>query len=141
LKTRKKRKISISERIEIDAILAKADGLWKYITHKLKELAPFDLTKAIDMPSTDDLYSSEVIGMLSYFNEYKDKILKDENQQIKQELEQVSELTDIKAKQDEIQQRLRAIIAKAPGMQHLQQKLGELLKELRNDGSGTTGGD
>jgi hypothetical protein len=71
--------------------------------------------------------------MLSYFNEYKDKILKDENQQIKLELEQVSELTDIKAKQDEIQQRLRAIIEKDSGMQLLQQKLGELLKKLRNE--------
>ncbi|MGC1932100.1 MAG: hypothetical protein WA667_24270 [Candidatus Nitrosopolaris sp.] len=123
-------------RIEIDAILAevKAEGLWKYIMHKLKELAPFDLTKAIDMPSNEELYPPEVQGILSYFNEYKNKILKDESQQIELELGQASELTDIKAKQDEIQQRQAAIIAKDSGMQLLQQKLGELLKELRNAG-------
>jgi hypothetical protein len=124
-------------RIEIDAILAevKAEGLWKYIMHKLKELAPLDLTKAIDMPANEVLYPAEVLGILSLFNEYKDKILEDENEQIEQELEQVSELTDIKAKQNQIQQRQAAIIAEDPGMQRLQQKLGELLKELRNAGS------
>jgi hypothetical protein len=125
-------------RIEIDAILAevKAEGLWKYIMRKLKELAPLDLTKAIDMPAKV-LYPPEVLGILSYFNEYTDKILKDENEQIERELEQVNELTDIKAKQDEIQQRLAKIIAKDSGMQRLQQKLGELLNELRNAGSST----
>jgi hypothetical protein len=124
-------------RIEIDAILAKvkAEGLWKYIMYKLKELAPFDLTKAIDMPANEYLYPVEVRDILSYLSKYTDKILEDENQQIKRELEQVSELTEIKAKQDEIQQRLAAIIAKNPGMQHLQQKLGKLLKDLRNAGS------
>ena len=72
----------------------------------------------------------DAIEELSYLSKYTDKILEDENQQIKRELEQVSELTDIKAKQDEVQQRLAAIIAKNPGMQHLQQKLSELLKDL-----------
>jgi hypothetical protein len=126
-------------RIEIDAILAKvkAEGLWKYMMYKLKELAPFDLTKAIGMPAKEDLYPPEVQGILSYFNEYKDKVLEDENEQIQQELEQVSELTDIKAKEDEILQRQAAVIAKDSGMQHLKQKLGKVLKELRNAGSST----
>jgi hypothetical protein len=115
--------------------VVKAEGLWRYIMHKLKELAPLDLTKAIDMPANEVLYPAEVLGILSLFNEYKDKILEDENEQIEQELEQVSELTDIKAKQNQIQQRQAAIIAEDPGMQRLQQKLGELIKELRNAGS------
>jgi hypothetical protein len=121
-------------RIEIDAILAKvkAEGLWKYIMYELKELAPLDLTKAIAMPASGDFYPPELRDILSYFNEYTDKILKDENEQIKRELEQVTELTDITTKEDEIQQRLHAIIAKDPGMKHLQQKLGELLNEQRN---------
>jgi hypothetical protein len=53
-------------RLEIDAILAKvkSEGLWKYIMHKLKELAPFNLTKAIDMPANDDFYPPEVLGIL-----------------------------------------------------------------------------
>jgi hypothetical protein len=126
-------------RIEIDAILAKvkAEGLWKYIMYKLKELAPFDLTKAIDMPAKEDLYPPEVQGILSYFNEYKGKVLEDENKQIQQELEQVNELIDIKAKEDEILQRQAAVIAKDSGMQLLRQKLGRLLEELRNSGSST----
>jgi hypothetical protein len=121
-------------RIEIDAILAKvkAEGLWKYIMYKLKELAPFDLTKAIDMPAKEDLYTPEVQGILSFFNEYKDKVLEDENEQIQQELEHVSELTDIKAKQDEILQRQAATIAKDSGMQLLRQKLSKVLNELQN---------
>jgi hypothetical protein len=130
---------TLEYRIEIDAILAevKAEGLWKYIMHKLKELSPFDITKAIDIPTKEVLYPAEVRGILSYLNEYIDKILEEENEQIEQELEQVTELTDIKAKQDEIQQRQAAIIANDSGMQLLQQKLGELLNELRNAGSGT----
>jgi hypothetical protein len=130
---------TLEYRIEIDAILAevKAEGLWKYIMHKLKELSPFDITKAIDIPTKEVLYPAEVRGILSYLNEYIDKILEEENEQIEQELEQVTELTDIKAKQDEIQQRQAAIIANDSGTQLLQQKLGELLNELRNAGSGT----
>jgi hypothetical protein len=126
-------------RIEIDAILAKvkAEGLWKYIMYKLKEQAPFDLTKAIDMPAKENLYPQEVQGILSYFNEYKDKVLEDENKQIQQELEQVSELTEIKAREDEILQRQAAVIAKDSGMQLLKQKLGVVLEELRNAGSST----
>lgn len=103
--------------------------------YKLKVLAPFDLTKAIDMPAKEDLYPQEVQGILSYFNEYKDKVLKDENKQIQQELEQVTELTDIKAKEDEILQRQAAVITKDSGVQLLKQKLGVVLKELRNAGS------
>jgi hypothetical protein len=125
-------------RIEIDAILAKvkAQGLWKYIMYKLKELAPFDLTKAIEMPSKEDLYPQEVQGILSYFNEYKDKVLEDENEQIRRELEQISELTDIKAKEEEIVHRQAATIAKDSGMQLLRQKLAKVLNEL-NSGSST----
>jgi len=119
-------------RIEIDAILAevKAEGLWKYIMHKLKELAPFDLRKAIDMPANEVLYPAELSDFLSYFNEYTNRILKDENEKIDHELEQASELTDIKAKEDEIQQRLDEIVAKDPGMELIVDKLGELLKKL-----------
>jgi len=119
-------------RIEIDAILAevKAEGLWKYIMHKLKELAPFDFRKAIDMPANEILFPTEVSDFLSYLNEYTDSILEDENEQIEQELEQVSELADIKAKEDEIQQRLDAIVANDPGMELIVEKLGQLLEKL-----------
>jgi hypothetical protein len=56
--------------------------------------------------------------------------LEDENEQIEQELEQVSELADIKAKEDEIQQRLDAIVANDPGMELIVEKLGQLLEKL-----------
>jgi hypothetical protein len=87
------------------------------------------------MSTKEDLYPPEVQGILSYFNEHKDKVLKDENKQIQQELEQVSELTGIKAKEDDILQRQAAVVAKDSGMQLLRQKLGVVLKELRNAGS------
>ena len=76
-------------------------------------------------------------GSTRYTIEYKEKVLEDENKQIKQELEQVSELTDIKAKEEEILQRQASIIAKDSGVQLLKQKLGKILKELRNAGSST----
>jgi hypothetical protein len=126
-------------RIEIDAILAKvkAEGLWKYIMYKIKQLAPLDLTKAVDMPANEDLYPTEVLGILSYFNEHKDKVLEDETEQIQQELQQITEPTDIKAKEEEIRRRQAAVIAKDSGIQLLQEKLGKVLKELQNAGGST----
>jgi Tfp pilus assembly PilM family ATPase len=63
--------------------------------------------------------------------------LEDENKQIQQELEQVTELTEIKGKEEEILQRQAATIANDYGMQLLRQKLGRLLEELRKSGSST----
>lgn len=49
-------------RIEIDSILAEvgAEGLWKYIVHKIEELAPLDLRKSIDMPASELLQPKEI---------------------------------------------------------------------------------
>jgi hypothetical protein len=121
-------------RIELDSVAAivGGEGLWIYIMHKLQMEAPqgFDYIDEVIRPADEVLYPKTVSDFLSYINEYTDGILKDENEQIDQELEQVSEPIDIKAKEDEIQQRLDAIVVKDPGMELIVEKLGELLKEL-----------
>ena len=79
-------------RIEIDAILAEvgAEGLWKYIMHKVTELAPFDLKKSIDMPANEVLYPPDVSEFLSFLNEYTDGITKDERDKIEDGLSRAS---------------------------------------------------
>ena len=54
-----------------------------------------------------------------------------ETEQIQQELQQVSEPTNFKAKEKEILQIQVRILAKDPGIQLLKQKLDKVLKELR----------
>ena len=107
-------------RIELDSVAAivGGEGLWKYIMHKLQMEAPqgFDLTDVVTKPANEVLYPKTVSDFLTYLNEYTDGILEDENKKIDEELVQINELTDIKAKEDEIQQRLDAIVAKDPGM-------------------------
>ncbi len=121
-------------RIELDSVAAivGGEGLWKYIMHKLQMEAPqgFDYIDEVTRPANEVLYPKTVSDLLSYINEYTDGILKDENEKIDQELEHVSELIDIKAKEDEIQQRLDDIVAEDEGIELIVKKLGELFKKL-----------
>jgi hypothetical protein len=100
--------------------------------YKLHMEAPqgFDLTDVVTKPANEVLYPKTVSDFLTYLNEYADGILEDENKKIDEELVQINELTDIKAEENEIQQRLDEIVAKDPGMELIVDKLGELLKKL-----------
>jgi hypothetical protein len=123
-----------NHRIELDSVAAivGGEGLWKYIMYKLHNEAPegFDLADVITMPANEILYPKTVSDFLSYLNEYTDKILENESKEIDEELQQVIELIEIKAKEDEIQQRLEEIVVTDPGMNTIVKKLDDLLKIL-----------
>ena len=120
-------------RIEIDSILAEvgAEGLWKYIMHKLEELAPLDIRKSIDMPANDLLYHEKISEFLSFLNEYTSNVTKDERDKIDERLGRVNELPDTKEKEKEIIETLNDIVAENEGMKLIVSKLTEVRKELR----------
>ena len=124
-------------RIELDSILAKvgAAGLWNYIMYRLqlKEFAPagFDLNKAITMPENKVFYPLEVSNFLSFVSSYMDKILKDNQEEIEEELTGVTELPELKIKRNEIKERLGIVVSEDEGMRLIVSKLGPLLKMLR----------
>jgi hypothetical protein len=120
-------------RIEIDAILAEvgAEGLWKYIMHKVEELKPFDLTKSVNMPSSELLYPKEVSEFLSFLNKYTKDVTKTERGEIEDDLSSASELCDIKEKEKEIIESLTDIVAEDEGMKHIVLKLSDVCNWLR----------
>jgi hypothetical protein len=123
-------------RIEIDSILAKvgAEGLWKYIKHKVEELAPLDLRKSIDMPPNQGLYDKEIAGFFSFLDEYTDDITRDARKKIEDNLNKATELYVAEAKEEEINDDLSHKVAIDEGIRLLSLKLPELieaLKELR----------
>jgi hypothetical protein len=120
-------------RIEIDSILAEvgAEGLWKYIMHKLEELAPLDIRKSIDMPANDMLYHEKMSKFLSFLNEYTSNVTKDERDKIDEKLGSVNELPDAKEMEKEIIETLTNIVAEDEGMRLIVSKLTEVRNELR----------
>jgi hypothetical protein len=120
-------------RIEIDSILAivGAEGLWKYIMHKVEELAPFDLTKSVDMPANEVLFPDKVSEFLSFVNDYTDGVTKHDRDEINDELSKSKKLPDVKDKNREIKERLERIVAEDEGMKLIVSKLTKVRKELR----------
>jgi dihydroxyacetone kinase DhaKLM complex PTS-EIIA-like component DhaM len=120
-------------RIEIDSILAEvgAEGLWKYIMHKLEELAPLDIRKSIDMPANDLLYHEKISEFQSFLNEYTSNVTKDERDKIDEKLGSVNELPDAKEMEKEIIETLTNIVAENEGMRLIVSKLTEVRNELR----------
>ena len=108
-----------------------AEGLWKYIMHKLEELAPLDIRKSIDMPANDLLYHEKISEFLSFLNEYTSNVTKDERDKIDERLGSVNELPDTKEKEKEIIETLIDIVAENEGMKLIVSKLTEVRKELR----------
>ena len=121
------------QRIEIDAILAVvgAEGLWKYIMHKVEELGPFDLTKSVDMPANEVLYPEEVSEFQSFLNEYTQGITKTKRDEIGKDLTSASKLCDVKEKGNEIDETLTNTVAEDEGMNLIVSKLTEVRNELR----------
>lgn len=120
-------------RIEIDSILAEigAEGLWKYITYKIEELAPLDLRKSIDMPANEILYTKEIAESLTYLNEYADYITNPTRDEIDRDLSESDKLYDAADKEAEIQEKLSSKLASDEGMKLVASKLMELRNELR----------
>lgn len=110
-------------RIEIDSILAEvgAEGLWKYIMHKLEELAPLDLRKSIDMPANE----------VSYLNEYADYVSRPLRDEISEGLSKADELYVADAMENAIEENLSNKLADDEGMKMMAEKLPELIKVLK----------
>ena len=60
-----------------------------------------------------------------------DKILKDEQEEIQEELTGVTELPELKIKRNEIKERLGIVVSEDEGMRLIVSKLGPLLKMIR----------
>ena len=125
-----------TKRIELDSIAAKvgAAGLWKYILHRLQspEIAPqgFDLNQAVTIPANEVFYPKAVSDLLTYLNNYTDRILSEEREVIELELEGIRELTEIKSEEKDIEERLRNVIAEDEGMRTIALEFDILLKRL-----------
>ena len=124
-------------RIEIDAILAEvgAEGLWKYIMHKVTELAPFDLNKSIDMPANEVLYPPDVSEFLSFLNEYTDGITKDERDEIEDGLSFMPlNYSRVEVMENGIDTRLSHSVAEDRGMKLIVSKLIEVRRGAERTG-------
>jgi hypothetical protein len=126
------------KRIELDSVAAKvgAEGLWKYIMYRLqlKELAPagFDYNRVKSMPAKQILYPLEVKALLSAFNEYFDKVIEDDVQEIESDLSHVTNLVEVQQKETEIKERLDHKISENVDVKLLSEasKLTKLVKNL-----------
>jgi hypothetical protein len=138
-------------RIELDSVAQKVgpEGLWKYIMYRVKLLARpdgLDYTNVISKPASETLYPVEVICFLSYLQGYTNTITKTNWKKINDELANVSELIDVKAKTTEIDKSLSPIVVKDPGMQFIVKELKRLHESLPkikidNDEDGDENGD
>jgi hypothetical protein len=112
-------------RIELDSIAARvgAEGLWKYIMHRVKILAApggLDYNNVISTPA-----------ILSCINAYTNGITEDDREEIQKNLTNVQELIEIKAKNTEIDKIISPIVKEDPRMQLIVQELKTLLNVLR----------
>ena len=126
------------KRIEIDSIADKVgpEGLWKYIKDRLqlKEIAPegFNYNQVKSMPAKQILYPLEIKDLLSAFNEYFDKVIEDDFQEIESDLSHITNLVEVQQKETEIKERLDHIISENVDMKLLSEasKLTKLVKNL-----------
>jgi hypothetical protein len=96
------------ERIELDAILAKAgdERFFQYIMDTLKDLYPKrDYNRAIEIPSYRLHARHE--ESIDVIDEQVQHIVSDESDKIRGELREIPGFIDVKEKHDEIEERLR----------------------------------
>jgi hypothetical protein len=121
-------------RIELDSIAAKvgAEGLWKYVMHRLHLIAPegFDFNNVIDQPASEIFYPEAVANLLSKLSTYVDGVVEDEWKNIETELEGVKELIDVKEKEKDIEKRLNKVVEEDEGMERIVSKAEAILQEL-----------
>jgi hypothetical protein len=126
-----------SRRIELDSIQEKVGGekLWEYIMYRLqlREFnTKFDLTKIIEMPTTEKLRPQEVKDVLQRADGYIDKLTEQQRDQIMIELKNAEELPEKIKKEIEVEEKLAATITAAErddkGLQKIITKFAELLQ-------------
>ena len=68
--------------------------------------------------------------LLTYLNNYIDRVLSEEREVIEHELEGVKKLTEIESEEKDIEERLRNVIAEDEGMRTIALEFYKLLKTL-----------
>jgi hypothetical protein len=126
-----------TRRIELDSIQEKVGGekLWEYIMYRLQLPqfnTRFNLTKVIEMPTTEMLRPQPVKDVLRRVDNYIDKITERRREQTLIELESAKELPEKTRKEIEIEEELAGKITDAEqddkGMQKIVTKFAELLQ-------------
>jgi Protein of unknown function C-terminus (DUF2399) len=115
------------KRVEIDAVLAKVGGerLFEFILDRLKELYPKrDYNRAIDIPTELD---AEHEKSLEIIDKHIGEIIKNESNEVKQELKQFEGFTEVNKKEKEIKQRLKNVLADSTDYKDFTSKLKELV--------------
>jgi hypothetical protein len=121
-----------NKRIELDSIVAKigAEGLWRFVLHRLKELGPFNYTREVSMPSYETLYTREMVDMKSYLGDYMAGTLREAKEITDNELTEVDGLIDIEAKEKEIRTKWNEIVSKNLGIKTISSEFRKLLERL-----------
>jgi hypothetical protein len=126
-----------TRRIELDSILEKVGGekLWEYIMYRLQlpEFnTKFDLTKVIEMPTTEKLRSQPVKDVLQCVDNYFDKIIEQPRNKILTELKNAEKLPEKRKKEIEIEEELSSKITAAErddkGLRKIVTKFSKLLQ-------------
>ena len=126
-----------TRRIELDSIQEKIGGekLWEYIMYRLQlpEFnTGFNLTKVIEMPTTEEFRPQPVKDVLRRVDSYIAKVIELREKQILTELENAKELPEKRKKETEIEEELADKITDAErddkGMQKIVTKFAELLQ-------------
>jgi len=121
----------------LDSIQEKVGGekLWEYIMYRLQLTefkTRFNLTKVIEMPTTEMLRPQPVKDVLRRVDNYIDKITERRWKQILIEQESAKELPEKRKKEIEIEEELVDIITDAEqddkGMQKIVTKFAELIQ-------------
>jgi len=126
-----------TKRIELDSIqrVVGWEKLWEYIMYHLQlpEFnTVFNLTKVIEMPTTEKLRPQPVKDVLQRVDNYIAKVTELREEQILTELKNAKELPEKIKKEIEIEEELAGIITAAEqddkGMQKIVTKFAELLQ-------------
>ncbi len=122
-----------THRIELDSIVAAvgAEGLWKYITHRLEEIfpEPRDYTGVIDGPEPENYYPDEINELLDYLRNYTEIAYSDKWQRIKdEELAKVKGLLQTDDKKRKIDKELEDTVTENKAMKLIVSKIKELME-------------
>jgi hypothetical protein len=129
----------LTKRIELDSIqrVVGWEKLWEYIMYRLhlpKFNAVFDLTKVIEMPTTESLYPEPMKEVLRRVGDYLAKITESKEEQILTESKNVKELPEISKKNTEIEEELVGEVTEASHDDDGMKKIIALFEEMQKPG-------
>lgn len=116
-----------NQRVELDAILAKVgdERFFQYILDTLKELSPKrDYNRAIEIPTEFDAEHEKILEVI---DGTVNQVVKQESDEVKEELKEVEGFIDVNEKEREIKQRLKNVLTNDPNYKDFTDKLSELV--------------